>query len=290
MSRYDPKISKNFSPLWVIIMVLIAIIFATWMLQKNKLAKQTESRTLDIPIRKQVLAVEKEMPIVPVPTPKTKPDYPYPEKKIINTIDVQLIVKPEPLKLEESDDSFRQAVKDVSENLSDWFNVKGVIRKYIIIVNDLSQNQIIYKHRKFLKMPQNMLVKEDSQGLYMDPQSYRRYDRLANAIAFINVQKGRELYLTYRPLLKQVFDEFAYPAEYRLEDIFMKAVASVIEAPIIKGRISLVRHSVNYKFADKKIEALNDVKKQMLRMGPENTRKIQNKLRQLVEVIVTVNE
>jgi hypothetical protein len=192
--------------------------------------------------------------------------------------------------LEDSDDSFRNSVEDVSEKLTDWFDFKHIIRKYLVIMNDISQNQIIYKHRKFLKLPKEIVVKKDSHGLYLAKESYDRFNRLADAIASIDTQKGIDLYMTFKPLFEQVFEEFGYPEEYNLEDIFLKAAASVLNAPRQKGRIAVVRHSLRYKFADKNLEALNDVEKLMLRMGPENTKKIQEKLRQLASEIAVLNE
>jgi hypothetical protein len=43
---------------------------------------------------------------------------------------------------------------------------------------------------------------------------------------------------------------------------------------------------VHYKFADSKLEKLSALDKQMLRMGPDNTRLIQKKMRELVQVLI----
>jgi hypothetical protein len=98
------------------------------------------------------------------------------------------------------------------------------------------------------------------------------------------------VYKKFRPLLLQVFAEFSYPAEHQLEDILVKAAAEILAAPVIEEPIALVRPSVRYKFADKKLEALSPVSKQMIRMGPENTRIIQNKVRLLVEELASMKE
>ena len=285
MSRYEQKVNRKSSPVLMIVVVMIFAVLAVWLYQKNKQGTDIDVKTIDIPLAKPALdSGKKQLPVV------DGAERTGSEKKLINESVEQKIVIPTVIKLEESDETFRKDLGNISESLLTWFQVKDVIRKYIVIINDLSQNQILYKHRKFLKMPQNFVVKEDAQGLYIGQESYARYDQLANAISSLDVQKGLDLYLTFRPLFKQVYDEFGYPAEYQLEDIFMKAAASVLEAPIINGRVSLRRYSVGYKFADAKLEVLNGVEKQMLRMGPDNTQKIQVKLRQLVEAISVLNE
>jgi hypothetical protein len=192
--------------------------------------------------------------------------------------------------LDTSDEGFKAAVTEVSIDLADWFEVKDVIRKYIVLIHDVSQNKILFKHKNFLKMPKKNMVKEDGQGLYLTKEGYQRYDRFANALVAIDVKKGVSLYLTFKPLFNKVYKTFSYPESYKLEDIFLKAAANVINAPIEEGRVGLVKHTLFYKFSKRKLERLNDVEKQMLRMGPENTKKIQAKLRQLVEAFSLLNE
>lgn len=83
----------------------------------------------------------------------------------------------------------------------------------------------------------------------------------------------------------QVFAEFSYPQDITLESIVKKAAGEILATPAIEGQVALIRPSVYYKFADAKLEALNPVQKQMIRMGPENTRIIQAKCREfLVEL------
>jgi predicted Holliday junction resolvase-like endonuclease len=196
----------------------------------------------------------------------------------------------ESLALEDSDAVFKGAVGQVSEGLAQWFGTKGVIKKNIFLINDISQNQILAKNRKFLKPPQKIEVQKDANGLYLGEKSYKRYDAFTQAINHIDVQKGAGIYRAFEPLFSQVYQVFSYPDAYQLDDIFLKAAANIIKAPVIEGRIGLIKHSLLYKFKDKKLEGLSAVEKQMLRMGPENTRVIQAKLRVLVEAILAGNE
>ena len=43
-----------------------------------------------------------------------------------------------------------------------------------------------------------------------------------------------------------------------------------------------------YKFADPQLEELNDIQKQLIRMGPNNTFKIQEKLKQFQRHLQTL--
>lgn len=289
MSRYEQEENKRFSPFLIVVLILLLVAFAVWMYQKNKQVINVETKALDIPVEQTLATIDTaELPVADVTEQidVKKNQTPGNTKELI----VESGLKPKEQILELNDDGFRTKLEGVSEDLLYWFNVEGLIRKYILIINDLSQNQLVYKHVRFLTIPQKMVVKKDEQGLYLGSDGYRRFDRLANAIDAINVKKGLSLYLAFKPMFEKVYEEFAYPKEYSLEYMFMKASASVIKAPVIDTKIYLLKHTASYKYADKKLEALDAVDKQMLRMGPENTRKIQAKLRRLVEAISAIDQ
>jgi Protein of unknown function (DUF3014) len=184
-----------------------------------------------------------------------------------------------------SDDVFRGALIKLSPGLRPWLNSNLLIRKYVVIINDFSQGQRIFKHLSFLRLEEPFAVEQGENGLQMAPKNYRRYDLMAQTINAIDTRAAVALYKRFRPLMLQVFAEFSYPQDITLEGIVKKAGSEILAAPAIDGPVALVRPSVFYKFSDPALEALNPVQKQMIRMGPENTRLIQNKCRDfLVEL------
>jgi hypothetical protein len=191
--------------------------------------------------------------------------------------------------LDNSDGLLREAMIQLSPALGRWLNSDQLIRKYVVVVNDFSQGLILEKHMRFLKPDQPFVAEQDDAGLFIATKSYHRYDQLAAAIDAMDVKATLAEYKKLRPLLLLVYKGFSYPEQYQLEDIFTKAAAEILAAPVIEGRIALIRPTVSYKFADQKLEALSPVRKQMIRMGPKNTRIIQNKVRLFVEELVNLN-
>lgn len=298
--RYERKNHKNKMPIWIILGIIFLGAVAFWLFQEEQAGDDTQTKTIKASKNLPLPRVEEKVAIN-IETMSNKGSAIFDGDKINKDIAKQTVIdevatttkiesKLTELKLEKNDDGFRRGVDSVSKKLVDWFDGTDIIKKYIVVINDLSQNQIIYKHRGFIKAPGRFLVKKDSYGLYVAEESYTRYEQFTDAIVSIDMKKGLDLYLLFKPLFVNVYKEFAYPKGYHLEDIFMKAAASVINAPVLEGRISLVKHSIIYKYADKNLEELNDVEKLMLRMGPENTKKIQVKLRQLVEAIAELNK
>jgi len=292
MSRYEQKVGNKYIPIVIALISIILIATAFWFFQSGQTDNSIKSKTIKIPQQQNMLDDKQGQSSEKLkkPTPSPSSDLDSEQKKHKESLVDRVKIKDKLPELKNSDDSFQAGVEGVSGNLLEWFKKKGVIKRFIIIINDFSQGQMLYKNRTFLSPPGKIKVKNSAKGLYLSTRSYSRYDPFANAVADIDLQKGLDLYLIFRPLFEKVYKSFSYPAAYKVEDIFLKAATRVIEAPTITDRIYLVKHTISYKYADKKLESLNDVEKLMIRMGPENTKKIQAKLRQLAEAIAVLDE
>jgi Protein of unknown function (DUF3014) len=282
MGRYDQKKSKKISGVsTVIVIVLIIMAGAGW----YYFAKQQPDGIAESDVQTLAVPVVEEM--------GADNSHRQPESAAANDNLEELRQEAEQVvlpTLDSSDGLLREAMVQLSPALGRWLNTGQLIRKYVVVVNDFSQGLILEKHMRFLKPDQPFVAEQDDAGLFIATKSYQRYDKLAAAINAMDVKPTLAVYKKFRPLLLQVFTGFSYPEQYQLEDIFTKAAAEILAAPVIEGRIALVRPTVNYKFADQKLEALSPVRKQMIRMGPENTRIIQNKVRMLVEELVNLKD
>jgi len=191
--------------------------------------------------------------------------------------------------LKDSDAEFKQDVLATSGSaqLKQGLFKEQIISKTIASVNDMSQGmRPPAKVLRELKLSKPFLVIPRGDKMYISPKSYQRYDQLAHAVNEIDNQAAIALYKKYLPLFDVVFKEFSYPQSYQVSDIFKAAVGKILQAPIITGRVEVIHPSVHYKFADPKLEKLSALDKQMLRMGPDNTRLIQKKLRELVQILI----
>lgn len=190
--------------------------------------------------------------------------------------------------LDSSDGLFKESMIRISPGLAPWLASDQLVRKGVTLLNDFSQGQRLLKHAVFLKLPDRFLAEVDAGGLYLGPQNYQRYDAFAAAVDALNVEATIALYKRFRPLLQQVFAEFGYPGGYNLEGMLARAASEIIAAPIIDAPLQLTNFGRLYKFADSSIEELNPVQKQMLRMGPGNTRLVQNKVRELAQALANI--
>lgn len=197
-------------------------------------------------------------------------------------------VEGEPLpELDASDEEYTRDLLTIAAQLKRWLFNNEQIRKTVFSLNDIAQGlSLPAKRLREISFPEPFSVTQEGGKMYISAQAYHRYDNLAQAINAIDKQGAVALYKKYLPLFQMVFAELSYPDNYQILDSIKAATGKIIQAPVIKGKIEVIRPSVRYKFADPKLEQLSALDKQMLRMGPDNTRLIQNKLRELIQALI----
>ncbi|NOQ13718.1 MAG: DUF3014 domain-containing protein [Methyloprofundus sp.] len=194
----------------------------------------------------------------------------------------------EPLtELKGSDAEYTQDLLAVSAQLKLGLFKNEQIRKTMFSINDMAQGlRPPLKRLREISFSQPFSVTEEEGKMYISAQAYHRYDALAQAINSIDKQGAVALYKKYLPLFQGIFAEFSYPDNYQVLDSIKAVTGKVLQAPVMTGNIEVIRPSVRYKFADPELEKLSALDKQMLRMGPDNTRLIQNKLRELIQALI----
>ena len=118
----------------------------------------------------------------------------------------------------------------------------------------------------------------------IDPASYRRYDLVADLVASLDANGCARLYEGTRPLFQDAYRDLGYP-DRDFDQTLAKAMQVLLATPDPPADLEL-REAVNsWKLADPSLESLAPVQKQLLRMGPDNVRKIKDKLRQMAEAL-----
>ena len=277
------KQSQGINGFVVIILVILAAAVGYFAKQIIDGELKFQELPFRVPFINNAEPIIENRPTDSILSKKFKPDADEePVEDVVETLETpeEVVVLPE---LAASDSAIRDAIMDVSPELAFWLISDGLIKNYVTIVNDFSQGLRISKHFRFIKLNQPFVAEQIGTDVFLDKLSYQRYDRLAQAVDAIDAPRMVAVYKKFRPLLLQVYADFSYPEDHPLETIFTKAAEQILTAPIIEEPIPLLASSIRYKFKDPQLEALNSVHKQMLRMGPENTRLIQNKLRTLLE-------
>lgn len=116
----------------------------------------------------------------------------------------------------------------------------------------------------------------------IDPASYRRYDGATAIFASLDTQGTARLYRQLLPLFEEAYRELGFPASASFEMAMTRAFETLLAVPVPEGPVAVEPDGAEaWRFADRELEALSPAQKHLLRMGPENARRVQAKLREL---------
>lgn len=161
---------------------------------------------------------------------------------------------------------------------------QDIIRNFVVFIDNFSRGELLANFSPLIKPSERFTVLKADKKMYLNPESYQRYDRYANILAAIDADFAIRQYRTLKPLFAEAYQEIGY-SELSFTDTLIDAIDEVLSTPVITEPIALVAPSAMYKFADPELEALSDTQKLIIRMGPDNTQKLKGKLQQIQQAL-----
>jgi Protein of unknown function (DUF3014) len=188
--------------------------------------------------------------------------------------------------LEQSDPLVRELVGRLSSHptVAAWLTSDHLIRNFTVVVANTATGRTPSKQLTRVRPAEPFQVMTRGSNIWIDPQSYRRYDRYADAISGLDPNGAAQLYTRLKPRIQDAYRELGYP-DGNFDAVLQRAIAEILETPVIEGNVALVSKSVAYEYADPRLQSLSPVQRQLLRMGPKNTRLIQEKLREIAPLL-----
>lgn len=124
-----------------------------------------------------------------------------------------------------------------------------------------------------------------------------RYSAFVAFAESLDSARAAALYKQHYPLFQTAYKELGYPNAY-FNDRVVAVIDQLLATPEpagplavrlteVKGEVASTQPWTRYEFADPQLEALPAGPKMLLRMGPDNTRKLKAKLREFRTAIAT---
>ena len=184
-------------------------------------------------------------------------------------------------RLDNSDQLIKDGVASLSKHdrISDWLHRGELVRRFVVTVDNVSRGLVPRDQIAMLGPDEPFPVQPaGEEGVYLlDVRGYARYDLLTDVFTSVDARRAAEFFDLVRPLLQGAYTELGYGSA-PFEEVVFRAIGWLLETPALTGPIRLTRPVVMYEFEDPKLERLSAVQKQMVRMGPRNTRAIQAKI------------
>jgi hypothetical protein len=218
-------------------------------------------------------------PQAPEETTQVVQEQPVTEEKV-QPEDKEVV--PLEVNLDESDDLVRKLAGELSSHpkLAMWLMSEELIRKFVAAVDNIANGQSPGPQIDFFKPDEDFKVIDEVGELFLDPESYKRYDIVAEVFASLDPEGTATLYKQLKPAIQEAYIDLGYP-DANFDDTLKKAMRELLKVPVVKQDIRLEKKVVTYTMVDPELERLSTAQKHLLRMGPDNVRIIQAKLLEL---------
>lgn len=230
--------------------------------------------------------------VAPDPEPALPPAEDIPEPVVTPTPAVEEPRIPEEppapaMTLSESDEVVRESLGGVGGGmLVDQLQTNtDLLLRGAAYIDGLSRGLIMNKVLR-LSPPAGRFTTLKMDGrTVMDPASYDRYDAYADAIGRFDTAQLASLFHRFRPLLEEAYaDSGNRPDEF--DNAVIRALDRVIATPEIDTPIPVKKKEAVYLYSDPALEQLAPLQKLLLRMGPENLRRVKQQARALRQALL----
>ncbi|MDD9896165.1 MAG: DUF3014 domain-containing protein [Gammaproteobacteria bacterium] len=245
----------------------------------------------------------------PLPQIRIQPQAEPPAVAVTDVEEVEVAPPPEEIEVVEEEPAVVQeeSATDVIQlptlNSSDSFVLDGlramqngaalvellardqIVRKFVVFVENISRGEFPQTGLPYRALGQDMPVRNIDENLFvMDESAHARFDHAVQTFVSMDTEVAMAFYRTLSPLFQQAYAEIGF-RNVSFDDTLRAAINNVLRTTNMEGPYQLVRPSIMYLYADASIENLQEVHKQLIRIGPDNTILLKAKLREFVALL-----
>lgn len=187
--------------------------------------------------------------------------------------------------LELSDDAVRGLVGELTSHpgLARWLAADSLVRRFVAVVDNVAEGVDPRKHLPIQGPPSAFQVTA-AAAARPAPESWRRYDPWVELFTSLPPQAAARLHHQLRPLLREAYRDLGYPSG-DFDRTLTRAISRLLATPVPAEPPVLVPKVRSWAYADPALEALTPPEKQLLRLGPENQRAVQEHLRRIAAAL-----
>jgi hypothetical protein len=178
------------------------------------------------------------------------------------------------------------------KNVLGFLQLDGFARRVVATVDNLARSHAPPKVWPVNPTPQRFTVQRGPEGIdTIAPSNSQRYEPLVQLIESVDTARAVGLYRSLYPLFQQAYEELGFPGKYfndRLVQVLDHLIATPVPAgPVavtlvdVKGDVPSLRPWVRYEYANAAYEGMSAGQKMLLRVGPDNQRRLQARLKDI---------
>lgn len=186
---------------------------------------------------------------------------------------------PPPPTAEELDAELRSAMGDMQlqagPGLEAALAAPYLMDRAVSSVDQLARGLVPRRTLSLARPAGRFPVTGTGDNVRLDPAGYTRYDSIVSSIVALPTADIASLFHTFRSPLQSAYAALGYPAD-KADNTLIAALDAIINAPTRNAPPALVSKGALWAYADPSLENASDLHQQLLRTGPENTRRLQD--------------
>lgn len=218
--------------------------------------------------------------IAPAPAPEVAPAAMPPA----DPVDPQPSAEARPIPpLRESDGFVRESAAGLSSRpeWTTWIATDELIRRFVAAVDAVGQGESPAEQAPPSMRPARRFEIASSGALEVaSAASFARYDGLTAVLTSLDTRGLVAARGELAPLLEEAHRDLGH-GDRTFEAALRDAIFALLSTPSIVGQPPLERLTLGYGYVDPELEQLSAAKKQLLRFGPENVLRLQEKIREV---------
>ncbi len=155
-----------------------------------------------------------------------------------------------------------------------WIFSDELVRRLAVLIENASRGEIPSKRPSLFFPKAQFPVRQHGDRLFMDPAGYARYDPYLNQLERIDPTTLATFFNLLKPLLNEALLELGQRGYADVSDAAKTAIDQVLATPVLEGDIELVQPKAMLQYATPSLESLGALRKQVLRMGPNNVQRL----------------
>ncbi|WP_081267065.1 DUF3014 domain-containing protein, partial [Variovorax paradoxus] len=204
-------------------------------------------------------------------------------------------------KLADSDSRVMKALAELlgAKNAEAFLRSDGIVRRFVATVDNLAREQAPASAWPVQPTGQRFITEGQGEAQTISANNAARYNGFVMLVQSVDPAKAAAVYARLYPLFQQAYEELGYPGRY-FNDRLIAVIDNLLQAPEpkgpvqvrlveVKGDVPSQRPWVRYEYVDQALEKASAGQKIMVRMGPENERKMKASLRALRQQIATAD-
>lgn len=281
--EFRPRREAPMGTIVVIALLVLAAAFFGWRWYQQQQVKPPEPAP--------VAAAPNDVPAPPPPAEPTGPQNP-----------VDALAPPDAAlpKLAESDSRVMKALSELlgGKNVAAFLRSDDIVRRFVATIDNLTREHAPASAWPVQPTGQRFITEGPQGGTQtIAATNAARYNGIVLLAGSVDPAKAAAVYAKLYPLFQQAYEELGYPGRY-FNDRLIAVIDHLLQAPEpsgpvqvrlveVKGDVPSTRPWVRYEYVDPKLESLSSGQKIMVRLGPENERKVKASLRGLRQQIAT---